>query len=102
MLTSTKPGYYEATHQDDYSLQEKIRDLIAFISQTNGYIIHYGQTMKAADKENFKQNMNKQCMDHCERKKWKIHLIEKVPEGEKVLDDVWAMRRKRNILTKKI
>ena len=59
MLTSTKPDCYEATHQDDYSLQEKMRDLIAFISQTNGYTLHYIQTMKAIDKENFKQNMNK-------------------------------------------
>ena len=47
MLTSTKPDCYEATHQDDYSLQEKMRDLIAFISQTNGYTLHYIQTMKA-------------------------------------------------------
>lgn len=44
--------------------------------------------------------MKKKCIDHCERKNWKIFSIGKVPKEENVLYVVWAMRRKRNILTK--
>ena len=58
--------------------------------------------MKTTEKENFKQAMNKEFMDHCERKNWKILPAEEILEGGEVLDAVWAMRRKRYILTKQI
>ena len=46
--------------------------------------------------------MHKEFSDHCERSHWDILPIEDVPADEKVLDCVWAMRRKRNILTKQV
>ena len=33
---------------------------------------------------------------------WEVISLDDVPEGEKVFDSVWAMRRKRNILTNKV
>ena len=95
--TTTAPAYYEAMHREDYSLQDKISDPIAFLAQSDGDTLHYGQAMKADDKENFKQAMNQEFMDHCERKNWKILPIEAVPKGEKVLDTVWAMHLKKKI-----
>ena len=40
--TSTSPDYDEAMHQDNYSLQDKMSDLIAFIAQADGDTLHYG------------------------------------------------------------
>ena len=61
-------------HQDDYFLQNKTSDPIAFVTKNDEDTLHYGQILP----------------------------IEKIPEREKVLDAVWAMRRKINILTKQI
>ena len=58
--------------------------------------------MKADDKEKFKEAMDKEFTDHCERQNWDIVPVTDVPKDEKVLDCVWAMRRKRNILTKQV
>ena len=79
--TTTAPAYYEAMHQEDYSLQDKMSDPIAFLAQSDGDTLHYGQAMRADDKENFKLAMNKEFMDHCERKNWEILPIEAVPKG---------------------
>ena len=78
--TTTAPAYYEAMHREDYSLQDKMSDPIAFLAQSDGDTLNYGQAMKTDDKENFKQAMNQEFMDHCKWKNWKILLIEAVPK----------------------
>ena len=55
-------------------------DPIAFMVQTDGDTLHYGQAMKAPD---FQQAMNKEFLDHYERKNWKILPIEEIPERER-------------------
>lgn len=39
---------------------------------------------------------------HCEQKDCNISSINGIPEGEKVLDSVWAIRRKSNIFTNEV
>ena len=39
---------------------------------------------------------------HSNRKHWEVISIDDIPEGEKVIDAVWDMRRKRNILTNEV
>ena len=46
--------------------------------------------------------MQKEFTNHNDLHHWDIIPIEDVPKGEKVLDSVWAMMRKRNILTGEI
>ena len=58
--------------------------------------------MQADDKEKFKDAMDKEFTDDCERQHWDIISITDVLKDEKVRDCVWAMRRKRNILTKQV
>ena len=95
-------AYYEALHQDDFKLRDDLSDPIAFLATTDGDTLHYGQAMKAQDRDQFKRSMQKEFTDHNDGHHWDIIPIEDVPKGEKVLDSVWAMRRKRNILTGKI
>jgi hypothetical protein len=40
--------------------------------------------------------------DHIVAKNWELVPREDVPEWVKVLDSVWAMKRKRDILTRKV
>ena len=95
-------AYYEALHQDDFKLQDDISDPIAFLATTDGDTLHYGQAIKAQDRDQFKRSMQKEFTDHNNGHHWDIIPIEEMPKGEKVLDSVWAMRWKMNILTGKI
>jgi hypothetical protein len=58
--------------------------------------------MKATDAKQFRKAMQGELNDHNNRKHWDIILRSKVPEGVKVLDSVWAMKRKRRIKTKEV
>ena len=58
--------------------------------------------MKAPDHDDFKRAMYKEFNDHTARKHWELLPINQVPEGEKAMDSVWAMKRKRNIVTNEI
>ena len=46
--------------------------------------------------------MIKEVEDHVQRKHWELIPISQVPKGTKVLDSVWAMKRKRDIITRKV
>ena len=94
--------YYEALHEEDYKIQELLADPIAFSTAAEKDTMYYHQAMKCSDKAQFKKAMRKDFNDHTNRNHWEITPIEDVPEGEKVLDSVWAMRRKRCILTNTI
>jgi len=79
-----------------------LADSIAFSAAAEKDTMYYHQAMKFSDKAQFKKAMRKEFNDHTNRNHWEITPIENVPEGEKVLDSVWAMRRKRCILTNTI
>ena len=58
--------------------------------------------MKQPDTEEFKKAAIKEFDDHCQRKHWILIDRSQVPHGKNVLPSVWAMKRKRDILTGKI
>ena len=94
--------YYDALHQDDYLIQDELQDPICFQAQLDKDTIYYNQTMKVNYKKEFQIAMKKEFDAHSDRNHWEIIPKSEVPDDEKVLDSVWAMRRKRNILTNKV
>jgi histone deacetylase 1/2 len=58
--------------------------------------------MRQPDRENLIQAVIKELNDHIERKHWELILREDVPDGTKVLDSVWSIKRKREIATGKV
>jgi hypothetical protein len=58
--------------------------------------------MKAPDKEEFVKAIVKEMNDHIVAKNWELVPREAVPEGVQVLDSLWAMKRKRDISTRKV
>ena len=67
-------------YQNNYSLQDKMNDIIDFLAKMDGDTLHYGQELRTPDIENFRQTMNKEFINYCGRKKWEIIPIEKVPK----------------------
>ena len=94
--------YYDALHQDDYLIQDELQDPIYFQDQLDKDAVYYNQAMKANDKNEFQRAMKKELDAHSDRKHWEVVPKNEVSDDEKVLDSVWVMRRKRNILTNKV
>ncbi|GFH44538.1 hypothetical protein CTEN210_01012 [Chaetoceros tenuissimus] len=94
--------YYEALHSDDYKEQEEMRDPIAFAAKLGDDDFHYHKAMKQDDKREFQAAMQKEFQSHITKKNFKLMPLSRVPMGTKILDAVWAMKRKRDILTNAI
>ena len=95
-------AYYESMHEDDYNLQNELEDPIAFLVSTANDILYYHQAMKAPDCNEFQRAIHKEFNDHTVRQYWKLLPIDQVSEVKKVMNSVWAMKRKRNIVTNEI
>jgi hypothetical protein len=95
-------AYYDALHEDDYRIQDDMKDPVAFMSAKDEDTMYFDQAMKAPDKQNFVEAIVKEVNDHITSKHWILIPRSKVPEGVKVLDSVWSMKRKRDIKTRKV
>ena len=71
---------------EQYIIQNKMDDPIAFASKDGIDMLHYGQAMKADNRNNFVTAMIKEVKDHVDREHWEIVPILEVPKGHKVLD----------------
>ena len=95
-------AYFDAFHEEDYKIQEDMDDPIAFKASADPDTMCYHQAMRAPDKGHFVTAMIKEVEDHVQRKHWELIPISEVPPGTKILDSVWAMKRKRDIMTRKV
>jgi hypothetical protein len=89
-------------HEDEYRIQDEMTDPIAFLAKADEDTMYFHQAMKAPDKKEFFKAIVKEMNDHIVAKNWELVPREDVPEGVRVLDSVWAMKRKRDILTRKV
>jgi hypothetical protein len=94
--------YYDAMHEDEYRIQDEMTDPIAFLAKADEDKMYFHQAMKAPDKGEFVKAIVKEMNDHIVAKNWELVPRADVPEGVRVLDLVWAMKRKRDILTRKV
>jgi hypothetical protein len=46
-------AYYDVLHEDDYRIQDDMKDPVAFMSSTDEDTMYYDQAMNAPDKQNF-------------------------------------------------
>jgi hypothetical protein len=94
--------YYDALHEDEYRIQNDMTDPISFLGKTDEDTMYFHQAMKAPDRDELVKAIVKEMNDHIVSKNWELVPRQDVPPGMKVLDSVWAMRRKRDILTRKV
>ena len=96
-------AYYDALHQDDYKMQDNMKDPMASIaSEGDKDTMYYHQAMKEPDAGEFIEAMIKEFQDHTDWDHWELIPIEEVPENTMILDWVWAMKRKWDIKTQRI
>ena len=82
------------TQNQQYELQRKLDNPIAFVASTNPDRMYYHQVMSEPDWEHFQESVQKKINDHDSNHHWKVLPIEEVPKGMKILDMVWSMKRK--------
>jgi hypothetical protein len=90
---------WEVFHDGGYDIQDDMEDPIAFTASTNPDIMYLDQALKEPDSKQFQQAMLDEVQSHTDNGHWEVIWIWQVPEGEKILPSVWAMRRKRRIAT---
>jgi hypothetical protein len=52
-------SYYDALHEDDYRIQEEMKDPVAFMSATDEHTMYYDQAMRAPERQNFVEEVEK-------------------------------------------
>ena len=75
---------------------------ISFAASSDPDTMYFHEATKAPDAKEFLKAMSKEFNDHCERGHLEIIPITEVPNGIRILDAIWSMRRKRDIKTQKI
>jgi hypothetical protein len=94
--------YYDALHEDDFQLQDQMLDPIAFKATSDPDTMHYHQAMVAPDRAQFLQAIIKEVNAHIANEHWELIPRSQVPQGTKILDSIWAMKRKRDIKTQEV
>ena len=64
--------------------------------------MYYHQAMKDPDHEQFKRSIQKEIRDRETDKHWEVIPKQNIPPNTKLLDMVWAMRRKRRTDTRQV
>ena len=63
--------------------------------------MYFDQLMKQHDQKEFLIAVIREVNSHFQLKHWKLLLSEEVPMGQPVLDSVWEMNRKGDIITRR-
>eukprot|EP00979_Chaetoceros_neogracilis_P007261 scaffold1521_cov271-Chaetoceros_neogracile.AAC.69 len=75
--TDDDEAYYDALHEDDYTIQDQMCDPIAFMGKKGDKdTLYYHQAMAAPDKINFQEAMIKEFIDHTEKHQGMVITIE--------------------------
>ena len=86
--------YCDVLHRDDYELQDRMDDAIAFKTTNDPDVMHCHEAMKESDRGEFIKEMIKEVEDHVGHRHWELAPREKVPAGTKALDSVCSMKIK--------
>ena len=83
------------TQSDQFILQGRLSNPIAFATSVDHNIMYYHQAMKEPDHEQFQRSVLKKIQDHETNQHWEVIPKQDMPPNTKLLDMVWAMWRKR-------
>lgn len=75
---------------------------LVFAAKSDPDTFYYGQAMKQPDSHKFRQAMQQEIDDHTNNKHWKVRKRKEMPPGTTVLPAVWAMKRKRRIMSQEV
>jgi Reverse transcriptase (RNA-dependent DNA polymerase) len=75
---------------------------MALLSRVDQDTMYWDQAMKAVDSHKFVDAAIKEVETHVENKHWCTIPLNEVPDGTKILDCVWSMKRKRRLKTNEV
>ena len=67
MQVAAEESYYECMHEDDYKLQDQMKDPIAFKALNDPDTMYWHQAMRQQDAVHFKNAAIKEFNDHTKR-----------------------------------
>jgi hypothetical protein len=102
MVLNSEIATFDYIAEQEYRIQDRTDHPVAFAASTNPDILYMHQAMKAPDRVQFLQAMQEEVLSHESNGHWIMIPLNEVPEGVKVLDSIWAMRRKRRIDTREV
>ena len=86
-------------HNDQFVLQRRLSNPIAFAASADPDIMYYHQAMNKPDHEHFRRSIQMETQDHEMNWHWEVISKQDMQPNTKLLHMVWAMRRKRRIDT---
>jgi hypothetical protein len=89
----------EEAMDEQLETQERMRQPLAFLAAEVADIIYYHQCLHQPKASQLVEAIIKQIHGHVDCGNWELISISAVPEGVPVLPSLWAMRRKRDLVT---
>ena len=90
------------TAASQYTIQKALEDPIAFAASCNPDILYWDQAMKAPDRDKFIEAVGIELDGHERMGNYEPIPLSELPQGTKLIDMVWSMRRKRRINTQEV
>ena len=92
----------DAFHDWHLDLQDRMSNPIAFHAEMMGDIMYLHQALQQPDAAEFVKAVIKEVNGHIDNHNWELVRRDQVPAGVEVMPSVWALRRKRNLITNMI
>ncbi len=89
-------------HDAHLELQERMRNPIAFHAEMMGDIMYLQQALRQHDAKLFVDAIIKEINGHIDNKNWELVHQDTAPEDAQVVPSVWAMQRKRDLVTNEV
>ena len=93
---------FESVHDQELDMQERMRHPMAFHSEMLGDTMYFHQAMNQPDADSFVKATIKEVNGHVDNGNWELTPKEEVPSEAELLPAVWAMIRKRDLVTNEI
>ena len=90
------------TQEEQYKLQKQLDNPVVFAASADPDTMYFPEAMRELDKDKSVEAMQKEIQYHKTNGHWEIVPKTKVLLGTKILDMVWAMKRKRHISTEQV
>ena len=87
-------------HQDDYKIQDDMKEPLAYLSSYEPDTMYFDQAMKQPEHKEFLIAEIREVNRHFQLKHWKLIPCKEVPKGQPVLESVWAINKKQDIVTR--
>ncbi len=83
-------------------IEGELHPTLAYDASADPDTMYYHEAMREPDCVEFIKAMENEVMSHTKNQVWELVPRSSVPPGTKILPAVWAMKRKRQIATRKV